>query len=374
MSVLLKKSPFEGISPKELAQQIESKKKCISKLPLWFDTPGIYYPKKANIEQCSSATTASYKAEIIGGKSLLDLSGGLGVDSYYFSRRTSEVYHLEIDRELAEIAAHNFKKLSAQSITAVNIDGIEFLKSSNQKFDWIYIDPSRRDPSQKRVYKLSDCYPDITMYLELIFSKTKNVLIKTAPLLDISAGIGALRHIREIHIVALKNDVKEILWVLQSEYSGAITLKTVNYEKNGVQHFDFDWKSERDADSKLSDPLKYLYEPNAAILKAGAFKTTGNSFSLAKLHPNTHLYTSENPIGFPGRRFEILYNLPYNKKTMKLLGLDKANITVRNFPLSVAAVRKKFNIKDGGTAYLFFVTDYNKALRVLFCTRNMSKN
>ncbi|MBT8185140.1 MAG: class I SAM-dependent methyltransferase, partial [Eudoraea sp.] len=199
VSVILKKSPFEGISPQELAQQIVSRKKCRSKLPDWFNTPGIYYPKKSNLEQSSSSLTAAYKSEIIDGNTLLDLSGGFGVDSYFFSRKIARVWNTEIDSELSEIAAHNFEKLGAQNIEAINSDGITFLKTTELLFDWVYIDPSRRNRSQKRVYRLSDCHPDVLAHLELILRKTKNVLLKTSPLLDITAAIADLRYVREVH-------------------------------------------------------------------------------------------------------------------------------------------------------------------------------
>ena len=369
VSVLLKKSPFKGISPKELAQQIAAKKKCKTKLPTWFNTRAIYYPKKSNIEQCSSELTALYKTEIISGKSLLDLSGGFGVDSYFFSKKFDRVIHTEIDKELAEIAAHNFTKLGAQNISSLNLDGIAFLKTEVQKFDWIYIDPSRRSETQKRVFKLSDCQPDVPAHLELIFSKTRGILLKASPLLDISAGNSVLRCIKEIHIVAINNEVKEVLWLLQNGYEGEILIKTINFNKNHRQLFNFESSREKNALLNLSNPLKFLFEPNAAIMKAGAFKLIGDQFKLKKLHEHTHLYTADRIIEFPGRRFEILKNIPYNKKEIKALKVDKANISVRNFPDNVALIRRKFKIKDGGSHYLFFVTDCNNAYRVLLCSR-----
>ncbi|WP_321160192.1 THUMP-like domain-containing protein [Muriicola sp. Z0-33] len=369
MSVLLKKSPFEGIEPKELAQQIASRKKCQFKLPLWFNTPGVYYPKKTNIEQCSSEITAAYKAEIVSGKSLLDLSGGFGVDSTFFSKNIKEVWHTEIDRELSEIAAYNFDKLGVKNIKSYHADGITFLESNEQEFDWIYIDPSRRDTSQNKVFRLSDCHPDVPAHLPLILSKTNNILLKTSPLLDISSGLSALQHVMEIHIVAVNNEVKELLWVLQNGYSGAITIKTINFQKNDRHIFNFELGLEKSAALHLSAPLAFLYEPNAAIMKSGAFKLIGNQFSLKKLHEHTHLYTSDHLINFPGRRFNILKAFRYNRKEITSLKLDKANVSVRNFPVIVAEIRKKFKIKDGGNTYLFFITDLDNNLKVLLCNK-----
>ena len=189
LSVLLRKSKFDAISSKELAQQIEGKKRCAIKLPTWFKTNEIYYPPKVNIEQSSSEKTAFYKANLIGGKSLLDVTGGFGVDSYFFGQRIANVTLCEINKELAQITTHNLDILGASAIEVVNTDGIEYLKKFDGIFDWIYIDPSRRDESKGKVFKLSDCTPDVTQYLDLLKEKSKGILLKTSPLLDIASGL-----------------------------------------------------------------------------------------------------------------------------------------------------------------------------------------
>ena len=369
MSVLLKKSPFEGISVQELAQQIESKKKCRSKLPIWFKTPAIYYPKKLSIEQTSSEITARYKAECIQGNLLLDITGGFGVDSFFFSRRFKKVWHCEIDKELSEIAGYNFKILNAQNITTTVEDGIEFLRQSDQKFDWVYIDPSRRDDIRGKVFKLSDCFPNIPEQLDILFKKTANILLKTSPLLDLSAGIEDLQFVKDIHVVGVNNEVKELLWVLNKGFKEEPTINTINFNKDGKEVFHFRSEDEKKTVSNYAAPSKYLYEPNAVILKSGGFKSIGTRYSLKKLHVHTHLYTTDNLLKFPGRRFKIIQNIPYNKKELRSLKIEKANITTRNFSDSVADIRKKFNIKEGGDVYLFFVTDIYGAFRVLQCSK-----
>ncbi|MGF1559914.1 MAG: class I SAM-dependent methyltransferase [Flavobacteriaceae bacterium] len=369
MSVLLKKSPFEGISPQELAQQLESRKKCEKKLPTWFSTPNIYYPKKLNVEQTSSEICARYKSEIVNGKTLVDLTGGWGVDSYFFSRRIDAVTHCEIDLDLALIAAHNFKVLGAQNIQTVVGDGLCFLRDSVERFDWVYLDPSRRDDSEGKVFRLSDCLPDVTANLELLFAKSNHVLLKAAPFLDITSGSKELDFVKEVHVVAVDNEVKELLWVLEKHYSGKIKIKTVNITKADQQHFDFWQTDEKDATCDLSTPLNYLYEPNAALLKSGAFKSVGNRFKVKKLHEHTHLYTSDKLLDFPGRRFEILGVIPYQKKTIKEIYGQKANVAARNFPESVAKIRKKLKLADGGPLYLFFVKDAHEKQVVLNCKR-----
>ncbi len=369
MSVLLKKPIFEEISNRELAEQLEARKKCEKKLPTWFSATNIYYPNKLNIEQTSSEITAQYKADLVSGKSLVDVTGGLGIDSYFFSHKTGEVHHCELDENLSEIATHNFQILDVTNVKTHAENGLDFIKNSRSEFDWIYIDPSRRDDLKQRVFFLSDCLPNVVENLDLLFSKSKNILIKTAPLLDITAGINELKYIKEIHVVAINNDVKEVLYILQRDYNGSIAIKTINKTPKQDQTFNFDLKSEKNAISEFSEPLTYLYEPNAAVLKSGAFKTAGQEHQLKKLNINTHLYTSDKLIDFPGRRFRIEKTLPYNKKEIKRSSIKKANITTRNFPNSVADIRKNFHISDGGEFYLFFTTNSSEKVIFIICRK-----
>lgn len=369
VSVLLKKPVFSGISQKELAQQLEAKKKCEKKLPTWFETPKIYYPKKLNIEQSSSEKTASYKSQIIKGKTIIDLTGGFGVDSYFFSKVFDEVFYHEIEPELAEITAHNFKILKAENINVSIQDGISYSKKAKNRFDWIYLDPSRRDDIKGKVFRLKDCSPNILEHLDGIFEKSDNILIKTSPLIDLSQGIKELNNVFEVHVVAVNNEVKELLWVLRRGFMDSPSIKTLNIKNVSNHTFNFDLVQETLAVSDFSIPLKYLYEPNAAILKSGAFKLIGSLFSLKKLHAHTHLYTANQLVDFPGRRFKIEMVLDYGKKTRVELGLKNANVAIRNFPRSVDFVRKKLKLKDGGERYIFFTKDVNNNLIVLKCSK-----
>ena len=202
-----------------------------------------------------------------------------------------------------------------------------------------------------------------------MFSKSDNILLKTSPILDITAGINALLFIKEVHIVAVNNEVKELLWVLKKGFIDEITMKTINFLKQDHDIFDFRLSEEKETNSEISSPLNYLYEPNAAIMKSGGFKTIGSRFLLKKLHEHTHLYTSSKLIDFPGRQFEIEKCIPYNKNNLKALSIEKANITTRNFPHSVATIRNKFKIKDGGEIFLFFIKDLNEKHQVLICRK-----
>nr|WP_299484941.1 class I SAM-dependent methyltransferase [uncultured Allomuricauda sp.] len=365
VSVLLKKPIFNGVSQKELVGQLESKKKCKEKLPTWFNTTGIYYPKKLNIEQTSSEQTAAYKSRLVNGKKLLDVTGGLGVDTYFFSKEIATVFHCEIDTDLSEISAYNFEVLGRKNIHCLSENGIEYLKETDQKFDWVYVDPSRRSDSKGKVFLLEDCIPNLPEYLSMIFEKSTNVLIKTSPLLDITQGIKELDHIKEIHVVAVQNEVKELLFVLEYGFDGEIDIKTINLAKEQEETFDFRLQDELQLVISFGTPETYLYEPNAAILKSGGFKSVSRMFELNKLHKHSHLYTSAKLIDFPGRRFEIVNTVPYSKKGLKALNISKANITTRNFPSTVAELRRKHKIKDGGDKYLFFTKDLNDKLIIL---------
>ncbi|WP_313777732.1 MULTISPECIES: THUMP-like domain-containing protein [Flavobacteriaceae] len=369
MSVLLKKPLFEGISQKELAEQLEAKKKSKDKLPTWFSAPKIYYPNKLNIEQTSSELTAQYKANLINGKSLVDVTGGLGVDTYFFSKKIDIVFHCEINTELSKIAAHNFDILGQKNIKCIPEDGIAYLKKIPEEFDWIYIDPSRRNDVKGKVFLLQDCLPNLPEQLDNLFEKSKNILVKTSPLLDIKQGLQELDFVKEIHVVSVKNEVKELLFILEHDFSGDVLLKTINLLPNSQEVFNFELEKEKEAIVELDTPKEYLYEPNAAILKSGGFKSVGNYFGLKKLHLHSHLYTASTFVDFPGRVFSVLEIIPYSKTNLKKFARNKANITTRNFPIPVTELRKKHNIKDGGEVYLFFTTSEKDTLVVLDCRK-----
>lgn len=367
--ILFKKSPFTELSTKELVEQIESKIKAKQKIPTWFKTDNIIYPNKLNLSQTSSELTAEYKASLVSGTNLIDLTGGFGVDSFAFSKKITNVVHVEKNKELSALAKHNFNQLKITNLTCESDDGISFLKISKELFDWIYIDPSRRDKNNKKVYYLSDCEPNILEHIDLLFSKSNNILIKTGPLLDLNSGLKQLNNVKEIHIIAIGNDVKEVLWILNKNYSKETLIKTINIKNDVEQKFEFKLSKENSAVSTYSLPKAYLYEPNASILKSGAFNLVGKHYNLEKLHPNSHLYTSNDLIEFPGRVFKIIQEIDYSKKSIKKIGLSKANITTRNFPDSVATIRKKLQLKDGGDTYLIFTTNKNQSLITLYCSQ-----
>ena len=363
----LQKNPFPETNWTLVLQQIAAKQKAETKLPSWFQTPNIYYPSKVSVEQTSSEKTARYKSDLITGKSLLDLSGGFGVDDYYFAQRFQNVTHCEIDNDLSKIVQHNFEQLGVSNIECISGNSEVILENLNTSFDWLYVDPSRRNETKGKVFMLKDCLPNVPEQLDFYFRFSSNIMIKTAPILDITAGLSELQNVKAIHIVALENEVKELLWMIEKDWSGNPKITAVNLTKDKTATFTFEWNSV--AIAEYSEPKTYLYEPNAAIMKSGGFDWISAQYKLKKLHPHSHLYTSERLMEFPGRVFTIDQVIPYNKTEMKLLANQKANITVRNFPDTVENIRKKWKINDGGNCYSFFTTDVNNHKIVLLCSK-----
>lgn len=364
----LKKNPFPEVNYAYLINQIVAKQKAKLKLPTWFNAQEIIFPAKISIEQTSSEKTANYKANLVSGKKLIDLTGGFGIDDYYFSKKVDNVTHCEINEELSKIVQHNFSKLETNNIECININSTDFLNKTNENYDYIYVDPSRRSDLKGKVFMLKDCEPNVPELLSLYFSKSDNILVKTAPILDIQAGIKELTNVKEVHIVALENEVKELLWKLEKNYTGAIKIFSVNIEKENIETVETFFSKEYNATFSL--PKTYLYEPNVALLKSGSFNAISAYYNINKLHLHSHLYTSDEKVDFAGRVFKIDKIIPFQKKELKEEILNsKMNVTTRNFPLKVEEIKKKYKIKDGGTIYAFFTTNIENQKIVLICTK-----
>ncbi|TVZ28234.1 RNA cap guanine-N2 methyltransferase [Gillisia sp. Hel_I_86] len=368
-TLILKGSPFPEVSIQEIATQITGIKKAKNKLPTWFGNRDILYPQNLNLEQTSSEVTAKYKSGLIGGDTLIDLTGGFGIDDYHFSKSFKTVLHCELNEDLSELAAHNFSVLGVSNIKTIVGDSLVYLRKTEKKHDWIYLDPARRDDYGGKVFLLEQCTPNVPANLKLLFQKSYNILIKSSPLLDLTAGIAELRKVMEIHIVSVNNEVKELLWILNRNISKEIKVKTINITKKETQYFEAVLNDETEP-SKYSLALKFLYEPNPAIMKSKLFGALSAETHTYKLQSNSHLFTSEELQPFPGRSFEIMEILPYHKKALRRsLKLNKANITTRNFPKSVSEIRKELKIEDGGNNYLFFTTDLKNDKIVLVCRK-----
>jgi precorrin-6B methylase 2 len=365
--LILKGSPIDGISAKELATQIQTKKSAQKKLPTWYNTKGIVFPPKLNLEQSSSETTAAYKSELILDGELVDLTGGFGVDDYYFSKKAKHVVHCEINEELSLIVKHNAQILGVENISFYSGDSSSYL-SSIKNTSTIYIDPSRRANSG-RVFLLEDCEPNVIEKLDFYLKKAKKIIIKAAPMLDIDAAVNLLKNVTEIHIVSLNNECKELLIVIEHQKPVDIVLKCVLINSNSTNTYSFNYKEEKNIEIKYGAVSNYLYEPDAALLKAGLFKSVANKFRLNKLNPNSHIYTSMEVIeNFPGRTLKVKELFDY-KQFEEKNKIKQGNVITRNFHLNPEAIKKKCKIKDGGENYLYFTTDKNEKKIVIVCER-----
>ena len=358
--------------------QIEARQLLSKKVPSWASNPDLLFPKHLSIEQCSSELTAKYKASIIsGGDTFVDLTGGLGIDSYFLSEKFKTAYYVENQKELCDLAEHNFAVLG-RKITVVNSDAETFL-NQNLKFDLVFIDPARRDIYNRKMVSLHDCTPDVVDLVETHGRASLHgatVMIKLSPMLDISMVINELPNIAEIHIVAVKNECKEVLVLLRPDYDCEIMIHCVDLFPVGTRHalsLQYVINDESDAIPSFATAIKkYLYEPNAAIMKAGAFKLVSQRFGIDKLHINSHLYTSDNLISdFPGRVLEVVGFAPFNKKIKKELlnDITEASVATRNFPLSANELRKSLNLKESDKNFVFGTTLIGEKQVVILCKK-----
>ena len=333
-------------------RQIEARQLLQKKVPSWSDNEELLFPARLSIEQCSSEATARYKASLMHGVSFADLTGGLGVDCYFISQNFQHSDYVEMNPELCELAKHNLAG------PIIHNEAAEDFLQSCDPLDCIFIDPARRDVHGRKVVCVADCNPNVVELQDLMLQKAQKVMIKLSPMLDISQALKELRHIKEIHVVAVENECKELLFILEPNYSGEPIITCVNLESQQPS-VTFTLEEERVATLQLAKEVEhYLYEPNAALMKGGCYRLLSQHFGVQKLHRNSHLYTSDLLIpDFPGRIFEVDDWAVYGKKAQALLdGVNKASIAVRNFPMTVAEIRKKLKIADGDQVYLFATT------------------
>jgi 16S rRNA G966 N2-methylase RsmD len=355
-TLALKKAPV-GTDFSLALRQIEARQLLRKKVPSWSENEDLLFPLHLSIEQCSSEASAKYKASLLQGQSFVDLTGGLGIDTYFISRQFQQADYVEQQTELCELARHNFDVLNAD-IKVWNKTAEDYLKHCEPKDD-IFIDPARRDAYGRKTVSISDCTPDVIDLQEKLLQKAEKVMIKLSPMLDISQALGELHHVKEVHVVAVFNECKELDFIMERDYQGEPQFVCVNLFTSQAK-LCFTREEERSCPSRIADTvLNYLYEPNPAVMKAGCYKLLAERFDVLKLHKNSNLYTSEqfNP-NFPGRIFKVEDWTPYSKKIKQTLLSDvaQASIAVRNFPLSVAELRKILRIGDGDVIYLFATT------------------
>ena len=355
-TLALKKAPV-GTDVSLTLRQIAARQLLQKKVPQWAENEELLFPAHLSIEQCSSEASAKYKAEQLEGETFADLTGGLGVDTYYISQHFRQADYVEQQAELCDIARHNFGVLNAD-VKVWNETAEDYLSHCEPK-DCIFVDPARRDEHGHKTVSIADCTPDVGALQDTLLQKAKRVMVKLSPMLDISKALEELHHVKEVHVVAVANECKELDFVLERDYQGEAQFVCVNLLTDQPE-FRFVQEDERSCICHIADGVsKYLYEPNPALMKAGCFKLLTERYDVLKLHKNSNLYTSERLItDFPGRVFEVEGWAHYNKKLKQTLlpDVDKASIAVRNFPLSVAELRKTLKIGDGDTIYLFATT------------------
>lgn len=427
----LKRPTNPNVDLKEALVQIEGYQTARKKLPLWAENPQLVYPPRISMEQCSSETTALYKQQVVrrllqglsGPLSMADMTGGFGIDFSYLAPLFDRAYYIEQQEILCRIAQHNLKVLGLKQAEVLHGDGVERMPEQ-APLTLVFIDPARRDQQGKKTVALSDCTPDLSAIQERIRSCSRFCMAKLSPMLDIHQALQELKGVSEVHVVSVDNECKELLLILASgetentteiatagkrqETDGNLASETdkaeevaankledasassiseqsnvkkpaetrifcVNLQKGEQQTFEYTAQEEASAEAVYTDqPGAYLYEPNTSLLKAGAYKCLCARFGVRKLHPNSHLYTSDTLCAdFPGRRFRVTGCRTFSKQDLKQIARDipQANITIRNFPSTVQELRKKLKIKEGGDRYLFVTTLKNEQHIILECLK-----
>ena len=359
--------PFENISRHELIEQLEGFRKSKEKLPTWHKSHNLIYPPKISIEQCSSEQTAEYKANLLKrhygssleNKTIADLTGGFGVDAYFMACAGAKVHHFEINKRLSAIVNHNMKQLNAK-VQCHPQDGIHGI--NHHQVDVIYLDPARRDLQQKKVFRLEDCQPNVLGHLDSWLNQAEMVMIKTSPMLDLSLGIDQLKTAIEIHVVAVDNEVKELIWCLTKKIANTPQglsdpeIYVVNMKNNSAKIDHFPWAL---TERQVFGPIEnYLFEPHAAWRKVGRYSALLDRLSMRRIGPNAHLFSADQPLDFPGRSFRIMEKFKFTKGVMKQFKNKQFNVTTRDFPMRVSEIRNMWRIMEGGDQYLFFTTDH----------------
>jgi SAM-dependent methyltransferases related to tRNA (uracil-5-)-methyltransferase len=372
--LLLRHREILGVPIAIIAHQITGRRKSRTKIPTYANRPEVLYPPGLNLEQSSSEKTASFKAKILAevvtdADQVVDLTGGFGIDTYFFSRVFQHVEHVEPNPLLSWLAKHNHRSLGADNISYHGERAEQFLKSTST-FSACFIDPSRRVNSGK-VVQLKDCEPDILELQSAIFKLSPVLLIKTSPLLDITQALRELNFVQAVYVVSVDQECKELLFFATREFVGEPKIHTVHLKGDTPETFEFRLSEEKALGLSLGTVRRFLYEPNPSIMKAGAYKSLAKSFSLDKIHPNSHFYSSEQFIGdFPGRIFEIRSRIRVRSEELRSLLPDrKANVVVRNYPLTADQLKKRLKLSDGGDDYVIGTTSTDEGKLLLLASR-----
>lgn len=373
-SLALQGGKYPEVDMAAAVVQIAGRQAAGRKVPSWYRVPRLLYPRHLPMEQCSSETTALYKAGLLHGDSLADLTGGLGIDCAFIARNFRQADYVERQEELCELARHNFPLLGLHHIRVHHQDGVRYLQDM-EPVDCIFLDPARRDGQGGKTVAISDCEPDVARLEPLLVRKAGKVLVKLSPMLDLALALKELRTVSEAHVLSVHNECKELLLLLREAPAPAdVPIHCEHVSASGEhRHYVFTQRAEKECVCPLAaEAESFLYEPNASILKAGAFRSLTQAYPVKKLHINSHLYTSSALVpDFPGRKFRVESTAGFGKQELKrfLHGMEQANLTVRNFPASVADLRKRFKLKEGGDSYVFATTLADERKVLIRCSK-----
>lgn len=354
-------------------QQIAGRQKAREKLPEWYAIEGILYPRKVSMEQCSSSQTADYKASLVEGESFADFSGGFGVDTVALAREFSSGYYVEPQEELYELFRHNSKTLGINNVEVIN-GTMEERLASIEPVDTIYLDPSRRDTHGRKVVALADCTPNLLEWKSALLERCNTLMVKLSPMIDIHQTLRDLPETFAVHVIAVEGECKEVVFLLSraDNINRIPTIIAIDICKEATNRIESTLETERTTPPRIATELgTYLYEPNAAVMKAGLFNTLSQQFQISKLAANTNLFTADElHENFPGRifRIEAAHEFHPRKTAKELSHIGCANIAVRNFPLSAEELRKILKIKNGNKHYLFGCTIGKRHRTLLLCT------
>lgn len=358
----------------QIINQLDGIIRTKTKLPTWFDMPKIVYPPKINLEQCSSEIAAKYKSEICEGKHLIDLTGGFGVDSFYFSKYYESVTYIEKNKNLFEIVDWNFLQFKIKNIETLNMDCEQYLENFKQKYKKeeivFFIDPARRSESNQKLVQFADCEPNIIALIPKLFEFSETIIVKASPMHDINLALNELKFVDKVHVLSVKNECKELLFILKNKLNYNPEICTINIDQV-IQKYNLNYIDINHYNTEYYDVKKYIFEPNSSVMKSGAFKVILQSFSIQKIAPNTHLYTSDEIIkNFPGKIFEIESEIKLTSKEIAAYIPDnQINIISRNYILAADEIKQKLKLKDGGKKFLICFKDQFNIPKSYICSK-----
>ena len=372
-SIALMAKRYPDLPMAFIAQQVKARQRIRKKLPQWFANEDIEFPDTLPLEQCSSELAAKYRASLLRGESLADLTGGFGVDAFAFACGFSKVYHVERDESLSRLVARNTRALALEDkFDAIHADGIQWLDSQKCRFDVLYLDPARRDIRGLKVSSLKACEPDLSQVWGLLLSRAEIVAVKLSPGLDIDAALKELAGIYEVHVLSIGSECKECCFLAKKGWGGEAKIVCANY---GAGHewrwFDFSRNEEKSLEGTYGEFQKYLYEPNPSIMKGGGFKVLGRRMGVPLVHKRTRFYSSDRFItDFPGRIFRIVGQSDLRKQgASELFPEGRANVMARNVGLTSEELKNKLKLRDGGGQYAIGAMDISGKRQLLKCIR-----